>query len=107
MSKIYNLQKSTHFEFENYLAKELKLTSDQSYHLRDVVRCSGFYVFKEKPKTNSNILFRLTIFIFPIWLLILFISLPFNWIITKQWGYSDKIGEILIGKWANKLQINY
>lgn len=109
MSKIYNLTIAKHLEFADYLVDELELTKEQAYHLRydGVIKYSDYYIFKEKPKAKENILLRLTILVFPIWFLILFISLPFNWIIKKQWGYSARIGEILIGKWANKLQINY
>lgn len=109
MNKMYNLKEAKLREFENFLVKELELTNRQIDILKEdsIIKYSPYYIYEKKQELKSNFLIRLSILIFPFWFFILFCGLPFNWIITKSWGYPNNIAEALIGKWANKLGLKY
>jgi hypothetical protein len=105
--KLHNLKEASNYEVENWLVKNLKLTKDQERDLRnyEFVRISPFYFYKKKEKVD-NIWFRLTLLFFPIIWILLFITLPVNFIITGKWGYNDKNILIrLIHDWMQKLRL--
>lgn len=85
-----NLEEARDYEVEEWLIKKLNLTAYQQSELRnhEFVRFSDFYFFKRK-KQVKNLWLRLTIILFPIVWLLLFISLPITFIITGKWGYDD------------------
>jgi hypothetical protein len=105
--KLHNLKKASNYEVENWLIDKLKLRKDQERDLRnyEFIRSSPFYFYKKKEKVD-NILFRLTLLFFPIVWILLFITLPINFIITGTWGYNDKNILIkLIHDWMEKLRL--
>lgn len=78
------------YEVFEWIDKEFNLTTDQKNKIfqNDVVRMAPFKFFKRKKKVK-NPLIRITIIFFPIVFAILFIGLPFNFILSGQWGYGD------------------
>jgi hypothetical protein len=88
---LHNLKEASNYEVEEWLIKELNLKKDQQRNLRDqeYVRFAPFYFYKTK-KNIKNIWFRLSIIFFPFIWLLLFISLPINFIITGYWGFDTK-----------------
>jgi hypothetical protein len=105
---LHNKKPASNYEVQNWLIKTLKLTKQQELDLinYEFIRFSPFYFYKKKERVD-NVWFRLTLIFFPfIWILI-FISLPINFIITGRWGYDERKNVLikLIHDWMNKLRL--
>ena len=98
-----SLKKASDFKVEDWLKKELELSSYQisKLHQHEIVRFSPFEFYVRRDKTK-NPWIRLTIVIFPIVWILLFIGLPINYLFTGRWGYS-KIE--WVSKWMNILNL--
>jgi hypothetical protein len=90
----HNYKKASDYRVQEWLEKSIReLTAYQKEKIRDdeIVRLSPFE-FYERRETVKNIFIRLSIIVMPLVWILIFISLPFNFIITGNWGYSyDKI----------------
>ena len=107
MKKFYDLTSVSDYEVNKFLKDNLQLSPYQQELLvnNEIIRFSGFEIFKQKEKSKSNLLFRLTIVVFPTWLILLYFYLPINWIITNKWGFNPKTANKLIGNWAKKINL--
>jgi hypothetical protein len=89
--KLINLKKVSDYKVNEWLEKtipELTPYQKQKIYNNEIVRFAPFYFYERRKKVN-NILLRFSIiFILPV-LLVLIISLPFNFFITGDWGYSN------------------
>ena len=89
---LVNLKRVNHYDVNKWLEKEIRdLTPYQKQRIWDdeIARRAPFY-FMEKRKRSKNILVRLTLIFVPPVFIILAMGLPFNFILTGNWGYSDK-----------------
>lgn len=104
--KLHNLKKVSDYEVQNWLEKSIpELTAYQKQKIRDteIVRFSHLEFFKRRERVKS-IWWRLSLIIFPIFWVIIFISLPINFLFTGSWGYSHKrIG--WVETWMHKMGI--
>lgn len=106
--KLHNKKLSSNYEVENWLVKTLKLTKQQELDLKtyEYIRFSPFSFYKKKEKVE-NFWFRLTLIFFPIVWILIFVSLPINFIITGRWGYDERKNVLIkvIHDWMNKLRL--
>lgn len=102
---LHNYKKASDYEVCKWLeeSKELNLTPEQKGNMRnyEIVRFAPFEFYKEKKKIN-NVFVRLTLPMYSIVLLSLYIYLPINFIISGRWGYK-RITWFL--NWQNRLGI--
>lgn len=103
MSKFTKTKKVYQSEFIDWLDKEIKLTDYQKQKIYndEVFRWCPYDFYKEK-KRITNFWIRLSILIYPLVYIGIFISLPFKFLFTGRWGYnSQKIQ--WFRNWANNL----
>jgi len=78
-------------DVERWLINSIpELTAYQKQCIRDdeIVRNSGYIIMEEAAKKTNNVFIRLSIvFVGPV-LLLLYLGMPFNYIITGRWGYG-------------------
>lgn len=105
--KLTRLTPASDYEVRKWLENTLDLTVYQKEKLRDseLIRFSPFYFYKKRPKAKTNIFWRLTIVLIPFYYLILFCLLPFMFLFTGRWGYSQKFYDKFHAYWMNKLNI--
>jgi hypothetical protein len=85
------LERASDIEVEAWIKKNIpELSPYQKEHIRDreMVRSSPFYFYKRKKKEKVSILWRFTIIAVPVYILLLYLSLPIKMIITGSWGYG-------------------
>ncbi len=90
--KLHNLKPAHDLDVSEWIQKSIpELTAYQKEKIRDneIVRFAPFEFFKIK-KPVKNVLVRLTIILMPIVWVLIAISLPFNFLVTGQWGYGYK-----------------
>ena len=90
--RLYNYKKVWPADFSSWLANNIpNLTPYQKEKIYDeeFIRCSKFVIY-ERCKTVTNVWYRLSIVLLLIVWLIAVIGLPLNFLITGNWGYSDK-----------------
>ena len=79
-----NLKESNHIDIKEYFIKNFPdITPYQREKLDDFIFDMPYEIFEEKKKTINKWI-RLSIIIFPIVWLIVFIGLPFNYILTGK-----------------------
>ena len=84
-------KRADNYEVEEWIAENIRdLTKEQKRWISDdeIVRFSEIKFFKEVEKV-SNPLIRITVFLFPIVWFLIFLTLPFNFIIRGYWGYKN------------------
>jgi hypothetical protein len=103
--KLTNLKPASDFEVKRWLEKSLELTPRQKEILtdRELIRFSPFYFYEQRKRNKISFLFRLTIFLVPVYLLLLLIALPVHWVFTNQWGFGQKYFDNFHAKWLHKL----
>lgn len=87
---IHNYKKASNYKVIEWLENSIKeLTPYQKQKIRDdeIVRFAPFE-FYERRKPVKSVWLRLTIIVMPIVWLLIFVSLPFNFLITGNWGYK-------------------
>lgn len=100
--RLLNLKQVDDFKVRNWIEKSIpELTVYQKEKIREneIVRFAPFY-FMEKGKKVNNLFLRLSIILIIPTIAIMVILLPVNFIITGNWGYSDK--SKWIGNWITK-----
>lgn len=88
---IINLQRVPDYKVSEWINKKIpELTSYQKERINndEIIRFAPFYFMERRGTTNSVLLRLSIIFMLPV-LILLIIGLPFNFIITGSWGYSD------------------
>lgn len=105
--RLSNLKEASDWDVEKWLAEELDLTPYQKEKMKssELVRFSPFEFYEPKAKEKISPLWRLTIFIFPIYLILLYIGLPFTMLFTGKWGYGRKFIDKFHGVWVYKLKL--
>ena len=101
---LHNLQKVPDYRVKKWLEESIRdLTPYQKQKIFDdeIIRFSPFE-FYEKRKVVSSFWIRLTIIFIPFVWLLLFIGLPFKFIVTGQWGYGKKMLN-WYDKWVSKV----
>lgn len=101
--KFRNLKKASNFEIADYFRDKLNITKDNYHYFKmvDYIEKAPFYFYKKK-EYQPNILWRLSILLFPLVYLVVIIGLPINFIITGRWGYG-RMNWFL--KWLDNLKM--
>lgn len=87
-----NIKEVPNYKVEKWLNKNIKnITKYQEEWIRneEIIRFAPFK-FYEKKKKVTNIFFRISILFIWIPFVLLALNLPFNFLITGTWGYSNK-----------------
>lgn len=90
----------------DWIAKGINLNYDKKQELKEFLMFNNEFCFVKHDDIKSSFLMRLTTPIFLIVLLLLFIFMPFKFIITGNWLYGDSIIFNIIKKWSNKIGID-
>jgi hypothetical protein len=108
MSLFSRLTKASDYEVSDWIKKEFELSNQQIYRAydRESVRFSNLEFYKRKQKENSSLLWRLTLPLFGLYWVLLFIGLPISFIITGEWGYNQKFLDNFHYRWCEKLNVN-
>jgi len=102
------LKKASDYEVRDWLVKELELTPYQQRIIRDkeLIRWSPFDFYKDKQKESVSFLWRLTMIFIPIYILLVWIYNPVQFIITGKWGISQVFLNKFHYPWMGKLKLN-
>lgn len=105
--KLHRLQKTSDYKVREWLEKELELTPYQKSKIynREIIRFAPFDFYEPRQKEKVSVLWRFTMIPYLIYLAVLFIGLPFTFLITGKWGYGDKLYDFH-SKWMSKLNIS-
>jgi hypothetical protein len=107
--RLTNLEKASLYEVKKWLYDNLELQPDQKRKLYDedlgLIRRSPFYFYKKAERIESSFLWRLTIVFVPIYILILIVLTPINFLITGKWGYGQKFFDGFHAKWWRKMNL--
>lgn len=103
--KLTHLERASDYEVEKWLSEILALTPYQKSQIQEMelVRFSKFYFYRQPKKQKASFLWRLTIILYPIYLLLLVLFLPFKWMATGKWGYGRNFIDNFHSKWVRKL----
>lgn len=103
--KLSRLRRASYIEVNQWLDKELKLTPYQREKLRndEIIRFSEYYIYKKGEKVGGNILWRLSIVPFIIYIILITCFLPIYYIITGNWGYGRKFMDKFHAPWVRKI----
>ncbi|MEO0037328.1 MAG: hypothetical protein RIQ59_539 [Bacteroidota bacterium] len=104
---LHNYEKASEYEVIEWLkqSKDLNLTDQQKSNLynQEIIRFSPFEFYKQRERI-SNVWIRLSIIFYPIVWLLLFLALPFKFLIKGSWGYRTEDIKWFY-KWGNNLGI--
>lgn len=105
--ELHQLERASDYQVKEWLVKELQLTPHQKSKLtaEEIIRWAPFKFYKKRQEEKSSILWRLTIIPYLIFLLILFIGIPFVFLITGRWGYGSNFYDNFLAKWMQKLKL--
>lgn len=105
--RLTNLQPASHLEVRDWLEKTLELTPYQKekIRIREIVRFAPFEFYKRRNDLKAHPLWRLTLLLLPVYLVLIYGSLPFNWMLTGRWGYGQKFYDNFHARWMNKLNL--
>jgi len=105
--KLSQLEKASPYHVQKWLEDNLELTPNQKRIMieRELIRFSPFEFYEWPKKEKVNILWRLTILFFPIYILIIILFNPIKWMLTGKWGYSQNFFDNFHAKWTRKLGI--
>ena len=104
--KLHRLQKASDYDVKRWLERELQLSPYQKSKLynEDTIRLAPFDFYEPRQKEKVNILWRFTIIPYLIYWVIIFMGLPFTFLVNGKWGYGKKLYDFH-SKWMNKLAI--
>jgi hypothetical protein len=105
--RLSNLKRASDYDVEKWLTEELNLTPYQKEKMRDreLIRFTPFDFYEDKQKEKISPLWRITIFFFPIYLILLYIGLPFTMLFTGKWGYGRNFIDNFHNVWTYKLKL--
>jgi hypothetical protein len=99
-----NLGRASEYEVFMWIENNIELTPYQKSKFdAEVVRLSPFYFYKVRQKETVSPLWRLTLLIYPIYLLFAYLYLPIKFLITGKWGYGRNFIDKFHLPWAKKL----
>lgn len=109
MRSFSRLEQASNYEVEKWLDEKIVgLTDYQKKRISDdeIVRFSDFEFYKQTVFKPVSILWRLTMpFFFLLWIL-LFIGLPFSFLVIGEWGYNQKFIDKFYARWMRKLNFD-
>lgn len=105
--KLSRLKIASYYDVEKWLEKSLELTpyQKQKLHNEEIVRFSRFYFYEHKKENKVSVLWRLTIFFYLVYIILLVCFLPIKWLFTGKWGYGDSFLYKFHYKWVHKLNL--
>lgn len=89
--RLSNLKKVPDYRVQKWIEESIpNLTKDQRDYIRheEIVRFSPFDFYTREKKYLGSVFIRMTVFFIPVVWFILFITLPFNFVVTGNWGYD-------------------
>ena len=105
-SVFYSFEPVDRFEVQVWLEKNLELSPYQkeliSSYGKDKLRSAPFYFYKQK-KYQSSFFWRLSILIWPVYLLFLYLCLPFAFLVNGTWGYGRNFINKYFEPWKTKI----
>lgn len=104
--QFHQLKRASDYEVEQWLVKKLELTPYQRDILfnQEIVRFSPFKFYQSRQKEKVPFWWRLTIFPLLLFIVLLFLWLPFNLIFTGRCGYGDKVYRVFAA-WQRKVNL--
>ena len=105
--RLHHLKESSDYDVEEWLEQKLNLTSYQKEILRrdEIIRFAPFEFYERPKEKKPSFLWRLTILFYLIYLILVFVGLPFNFLFTGKWGYGKKFYDNFHSKWMRKLNL--
>ena len=105
--KLSNLEPASDLEVKQWLMKSLDLSVYQKEILSrdEIVRFSKFEFYKQRKRIKTPPIWRLTLPLYPIFLLLLIIGNLFKWVITGKSGYNQKFLDKYLYSWQRKLNL--
>lgn len=102
------LRKASDYEVTAWLIEELKLTTDQQHIIRDreLIRWSPYDFFKTKQKESVSFLWRFTMLVIPIYIILVWLYNPLQFMLSGKWGISNRFLDSFHYPWMNKLKLN-
>ena len=103
--KLTNLEPAWDSEVESWLIEKLEMTPYQKSKLIDseLVRKAPFKFYKRPKKDKISVWWRLTLPLFPVYIVLLFLTLPIKFMFTGKWTYGQKFYDNFHAKWIRKL----
>lgn len=98
------LTRAEDYEVEKWLKENMSLTDYEYRKMVDneVVRFSSFYFYKKEVEKSSK-LWRLTLPIYGVYVLLAICYYPINFMATGKWGYSRNFIDNFHNEWVRKL----
>lgn len=106
--KLHNLEPAFDLEVEKWLCEKIpELTPYQKEKIRDkeIVRWAPFEFYKRRDNKPAFFLWRLTLIVLPIYLILIFCFLPIKYLFTGKMYYGQKFFDNFHGVWMNKLKL--
>lgn len=106
--KLSRLERADEWEVRDWLLENIvELTPYQKEKLRDneTLRFAPYYFYKRPKKDKYSILWRVTLVVFPFYLLAIIIFNPIKWIFTGNWGYGRNFMDNFHYKWCKRLDL--
>ena len=102
------LKQASQYEVQDWLIEELSLTDYQKRVLWDkgLIRWAPFTFMKVKQKETVSFLWRFTMILVPVYIILIWLYNPLQFIITGKWGISQKFLEKFHYVWMGKLKLN-
>lgn len=106
--RLNNLKKASEYDFHKWLTEKLTLTDYQQAELRDyeIFRFSKYEIFETIKEPPSSFLWRITLPLIPVYILIVWLVCGFKWVITGNSYLGRKFLDNFHYKWMRKLDIN-
>jgi len=109
MTSFSRLQEASDCEVEKWLNESIpELSKYQKDYIskEEIVRFSKFRFYKWKKLKPVSFTWRLTMPFFFIFWCILFIGIPFNFLATGHWAYTQKFIDKFYAPWMRKLNFD-
>ena len=103
---ITKLKPADNYEVQQWIEKNIvELTAYQKQKITEseMIRFSHFYFYKKRQKEKVFFLWRLTILFFPIYIILVYLSIPIKFLFTGKWGLGSSFINNVHSKWTNKI----
>lgn len=99
------LKKANNYEVQDWLKVKLNLSDYQISKMREeeIIRFYKFEFYKQAKEKPASIFWRFTLIIYVIYWIILLIGMPFTFLFTGRWGYSQKLYDKFHLPWCRKI----
>jgi len=105
--RLHDYKYSNRNEFKNFLIKELDLSVYQQDKLKtnDIIFDSKYTVMEKTGKVNSNALWRLSILLYPIYIVLLFLYCIVKYVFTGKFAIGSERLLNIHTTWNKKIGI--